>query len=50
MTEHSTTTVKEVMTPSPRVIDGLATVREAIDLMRAKNVSALVIDRRTRGK
>ncbi len=49
MTEHSTTTVKEVMTPSPRVIDGLATVREAIDLMRAKNVSALVIDRRHEG-
>ena len=49
MTEHSTTTVKEVMTPAPRVIDGLATVREAIDLMRARNVSALVIDRRHEG-
>ena len=49
MTEHSTTTVKEVMTPSPRMIDGLATVREAIDVMRTQNVSALVIDRRHEG-
>ncbi len=49
MTEHKYTMVKEVMTPSPRVIDGLAKVHEAIDLMRGENVSALVIDRRHEG-
>ena len=41
--------VREVMTPSPRVIDGLATVREAVELMREHNVSSLVIDRRHDG-
>jgi len=38
--------VKDVMTPAPRVIDGLATVQEAIALMREKNVSSLIVDRR----
>ena len=38
--------VREVMTPAPRVIDGLATVREAVKLMREHHVSSLVIDRR----
>jgi CBS domain-containing protein len=37
------------MTPDPIVIDGLATVREAIDVMHAKRVSSLVIDRRHPG-
>ena len=41
--------VREVMTPSPRVIDGLATVREAVELMREHHVSSLVIDRRHDG-
>ena len=41
--------VREVMTPSPRVIDGLATVREAVKLMREHHVSSLVIDRRHDG-
>lgn len=41
--------VGEVMTPSPRVIDGLATVREAVELMREHHVSSLVIDRRHEG-
>ena len=41
--------VREVMTPSPRVIDGLATVREAVELMREHHVSSLVIDRRHEG-
>ncbi len=49
MSEASYTSVREVMTPDPIVIDGLATVREAIDTMRAKNVSSLVIDRRHPG-
>ena len=41
--------VREVMTPAPRVIDGLATVREAVKLMREHHVSSLVIDRRHDG-
>jgi CBS domain-containing protein len=41
--------VREVMTPTPRVIDGLATVREAVELMRKHHVSSLVIDRRHEG-
>ncbi len=46
MTETTRTNVAEVMTPSPRVIDGLATVREAVELMRTNGISSLVIDRR----
>lgn len=41
--------VHEVMTPAPRLIDGLASVRQAIDIMRSENVSSLVIDRRHDG-
>ncbi len=44
--ENTRTNVGEVMTPSPRVIDGLATVREAVELMRSGGISSLVIDRR----
>ncbi len=47
--EHSYIRVREVMTPSPRLIDGLATVREAVELMREHHVSSLVIDRRHDG-
>ena len=46
MKEDNRTNVGEVMTPSPRVIDGLATVREAVELMRNNGISSLVIDRR----
>ncbi len=46
MKEDNRTNVGEVMTPSPRVIDGLATVREAVELMRSGGISSLVIDRR----
>ena len=49
MTEHEYVKVHQAMTPSPRVIDGLATVQEAIDLMRDHGVSSLVIDRRHDG-
>jgi len=44
--ESRYTPVRDVMTPEPFVIDGLATVREAMELMREKNVSSLVVDRR----
>jgi len=46
---HDYIRVREVMTPAPRVIDGLATVREAVELMREHHVSSLVIDRRHDG-
>ena len=41
--------VREVMTPSPRVIEGLATARQAVELMREHHVNSLVIDRRHDG-
>ena len=43
------TRVREVMTPSLQVIDGLSSVREAIDRMRDDGVSSLIIDRRHDG-
>ena len=49
MNEHAYVRVRDVMTPSPQVIDGLATVREAIHLMRSSKVSSLVIGRRYPG-
>jgi signal-transduction protein with cAMP-binding, CBS, and nucleotidyltransferase domain len=49
MTEHNYTKVRDVMTSSPKIIDRLATVRTAIDLMRQEHVSSLVIDRRHEG-
>ncbi len=41
--------VRAVMTPSPRRIDGLATVAEAAALMGREGISSLVIDRRHEG-
>ena len=49
MSEMSYTRVSEVMRRAPRVVDGLATVEEAIELMRRDNVTSLVIDRRHEG-
>jgi signal-transduction protein with cAMP-binding, CBS, and nucleotidyltransferase domain len=46
MTREVITRVGDVMTVSPQIIDGLASVRDAIDLMREKHVSSLVIDKR----
>lgn len=46
MIGHEHVTVRDVMTESPYVVDGLATVREAIDLMSQHRVSSLVVDRR----
>ncbi len=46
MTRETITRVGDVMTASPHFIDGLASVREAINLMREKHVSSLVIDKR----
>jgi len=44
-----TVKVRDVMTPDIHVIDGLASVSEATDLMRRENVSSLIIDRRHDG-
>ncbi len=46
MTSENIVCVGDVMTASPRVIDGLASVREAIEVMRAENVGSLIIDKR----
>lgn len=49
MSQHVYVKVEDVMTGNPHVIDGLATVRNAIDLMREHHVSSLVIQRRHEG-
>ncbi len=46
---HERVTVRQVMTAAPFVVDGLATVREAIDIMHTERVSSLVVDRRHHG-
>ncbi len=46
---HSSITVAKVMTPSPVVIDGLASVQDALNLMESNKVNSLVIDRRYEG-
>ncbi len=49
MTVKDYTRVRSLMKPSPGIIDGLATVQQALDLMRSENVGALIIDRRHEG-
>jgi signal-transduction protein with cAMP-binding, CBS, and nucleotidyltransferase domain len=49
MSQHPYVKVEDVMTGNPHVIDGLATVRDAIDRMREHHVSSLVIERRHEG-
>ncbi len=39
-------TVGEVMQPDPRTIDGMASVNEALAIMRTNNYSCLVVPRR----
>jgi signal-transduction protein with cAMP-binding, CBS, and nucleotidyltransferase domain len=46
MTREAITRVGDVMTASPHIIEGLASVRDAIDLMRDMHVSSLIIDKR----
>ncbi len=48
-TKNGYTRVRSLMRPSPGVIDGLATVQQALDTMRSGNVGALIIDRRHEG-
>ena len=49
MNQESHVSVREVMTPKPHIVDGLATVTQAIGLMRQHHVSSLVIDKRHEG-
>ena len=49
MTEESFKRVGDVMTDSPHIIQGLASVRTAIELMHEKHVSSLVIEKRHEG-
>ena len=49
MTGNGYTRVRSLMRPSPGLVDGLATVQQALDMMRRENVGALVIDRRDDG-
>lgn len=42
-------TAGEVMTPSPKMVHGLATVREAIDLMSEHAISSVVVEKRYEG-
>ena len=49
MSEDSYVKVRDVMTPSPHMIEGLASVTHAMDVMRRHQVSSLVIDRRHEG-
>ncbi len=49
MSAHNFVSVGDVMTTSLHTIDGLATVQDAIDLMREHQISSLVIDRRHEG-
>ncbi len=46
MTTKTPTRIIDVMTPNPTLIDGLATVRQALNTMKDASMSSLVIDRR----
>ena len=49
MSQASYKKVREVMSGQPTTIDGLASVAEAVEMMREHGVSSLVIDRRHQG-
>jgi len=49
MTEQPYISVRDVMSPAPQTIDGLAPVSEAIAIMRDHNMRSLVIDKRHKG-
>lgn len=49
MTNRAYTTVRETMTPDPRCVDGLATVAQAIQILRDEGLRSLVIERRHEG-
>ena len=49
MTAPTYRAVREAMRPEPKTIQGLATVAQAMDLMRRHAISSLVIERRHEG-
>ncbi len=49
MSDNGYFKVRAVMVSEPKVIDGLATVAEAVELMRQHSIASLVIDRRHEG-
>ena len=49
MSERKHIQVREVMTDMPVPVDGLATVREALNSMREANVRSVVVERRRPG-
>lgn len=46
MSDGEYVAIKDVMTPRVETIDGLSTVAEALDRMRTKKISSLIIERR----
>ncbi len=46
MNVHDTTKVSQAMTASVHTIDAMATVKDAIQMMRTHNVSSLAVERR----
>jgi len=48
-TDQNYVSVRDVMSPAPTTIDGLAPVSDAIAIMREKELSSLVIDKRHKG-
>lgn len=46
MTKHEYVPVEDVMTREAQIIDGMATVREAVAKMEERGVSSLIIERR----
>ena len=46
MSSTNPTRISDVMTPNPTIIDGLASVRQALNAMQDAGMSSLVIDRR----
>jgi predicted transcriptional regulator len=49
MNERTYTSVRDTMTPEPRSIEGLATVSEAIEIMRTEGIRSLIIRKRHEG-
>ena len=46
MSSKDYVTTGEVMTPSPKMVHGLSTVQEAIEIMRENVISSVVVERR----
>lgn len=46
MSDRAHMPVREVMTEDPLVVDGLASVQTAVEFMRERDVSSIVVDRR----